>query len=206
MTLQPKYGSTVSKQDASTFTAAWHDLKAMARDLEAMPDEWARAIDAWQQPNNPGPIAQGRSIGSVSDTTGSAALGHLIAFQTAYETAQAVLLVRAEVLRIRRTLTSVTRKVDEHTLAQVKEHARCSGGEGKRGALTWGRPDCQELILYPELRLCGACYRRMYRWERSGAAEVVHADPTTRPKWDALMAASATNLRAGLEQIIEGTG
>lgn len=170
MTLRPLYDPTLcSTSDAHLLNHAWHDLKAMARDLEAMPDEWCRALDAWQQPANRAPMsAGGRPVGSVSDTTGNLAVEHLNALSDALALAQAVLVARSEILRIRQALGSVRVKADAHELAQAKDAARCTGGEGQPGGLVWGRPDCRELVVHLGPRLCTACYARRRRWEQAG--------------------------------------
>lgn len=48
--------------------------------------------------------------------------------------------------------------------------ARCTGGGNLRGALEWGRPDCDAIGTSRRQGLCDACYARYSRWKRQPAA------------------------------------
>lgn len=100
-------------------------------------------------------------------------------------------------------VTAQRRVADAQTLAEVKDAIRCSGGQGMPGNLVWGRPDCRENALHGPL--CGPCSHENAVWLSEPAAYVSKRSDGRRgakPKWDALLAASHANLRAGLEQVI----
>jgi len=52
----------------------------------------------------------------------------------------------------------------ERPTAAEKAAARCTGGVGLRGALEWGRPECDNIAS--RRGLCDACRKREDRWAR----------------------------------------
>lgn len=199
MSLRPKFDMTIcTPQDPRDFTNAWHDLRAMAQDLAAMPDEWVRALDAWQRP---APTTAGQNggrhqIGSISDTTASAALGNLGALAAARTTAAEILLLRHTVLTIRQRLANIRVEADAVTLAQAVDAARCSGMK-LPGYMAWGDETCTELATHDSDGLCSKCRPHRAAW----VADPTYRRPVDRRRGARLPVLEGLGERAGVDNL-----
>lgn len=156
------------------------------------------SLEAIQLAMRPGTSQGGGGVqcSDVTDRTFAAVAGrekgHTTLAQLATLPAEAVGLLAM----LERLVTSQRREADAIELEQVRKAVRCQGD-----------PTCHTNAL--RNGLCKPCEAEGWvpgTGQRANSTNASDARRGARPKWDALMAASVTNLQAGLEQIIEATG
>ncbi len=192
---QARYDTVLLTPDIiRNLVAVEHLTRNMTRMLTHIDAAFPAFVEAVQQSMRPGASQGNNGVRSsdVSDRT----LAEVMRRSRGYDTLTEVSGLRAEIEGLTRQLekliTSQRTQADEYDLEQVRKAVRCNGD-----------PTCHSNAL--RNGLCGPC--EAAGWgsavtQRTGGLRPADGRTGARPKWDALMAASADNLRAGIEQVI----
>jgi hypothetical protein len=106
-----------------------------------------------------------------SDPTLALVVARARVVDEANEVLEALEAALASLALVRRLTGQRQRYANVEALQAAVRANRCCGGSGLTGALTWGRPDCDNLIVYKEARLCSPCYQAWRHWLSTPAAQ-----------------------------------